>query len=218
MKKTDKLNIKYEDKYLLVVQKPSKLLTISTTSEKEKTLYHRVYLYLKQKNQKVFIIHRLDYETSGLIIFAKNLQIKQYFQTNWSNVTRRYMAIVSGKMTTSGTIKTYLKTTKTNLVYSTNDSKNGKLAITNYQIIKSSNKYTLLDIDIKTGRKNQIRVHLADLNHPIIGDLKYNKTKTKYPRMYLHAYYLDFLHPITKKSIKLELDIPKEFFNIINQM
>ena len=215
--KNDKLKIIYEDKYILVVNKDNHLLTIASLKEKENTLYHKVYLYLKKKNKnnKVFIIHRLDYDTSGLIIFAKDLKTKKYFQDNWSNVIRKYMAIVNGKIEKEeGVIRSYLKETKTNLVYTTNDSKNGVLAITNYKKIKENSKYTLLDINIKTGRKNQIRVQLQELGNPILGDKKYGP-KTKEKRMYLHAYYLYFYHPYKKEYIKLELDVPKEFLNKI---
>lgn len=219
MKKNEKLKIIYEDKYILIVDKPEHLLTIGNEKEHEKTLYHKVLLYLKKKNQKVFIVHRLDYDTSGLVIFAKNEKVKRILQDNWNDVIRKYMAIVKGDMLNkSGTIKSYLKMTKTNLVYSSNDSKNGCLAITFYKSILSNDKYSLVDISIKTGRKNQIRVHLNDIGYPILGDKKYNQTKSNYKRMYLHAYYLEFIHPITKELKKIELDIPNSFQDIIDKM
>lgn len=221
MKKTDKLKIIYEDKYLLVVDKPNNLLTISNEKESENTLFHKVYLYIKRKNknQKIFIVHRLDYDTSGLVVFAKSEKVKKQLQDNWDQVVRKYMAIVHGNLETkSGTIKSYLKMTKTQLVYSTNDSKNGKLAITSYKTILENKKYSLLDIDIKTGRKNQIRVHLNDLGYPILGDKKYSNIKDKAKRMYLHAYYLEFTHPITNNKLKFELDVPTDFLNTFNKV
>lgn len=219
MKKNEKLKIVFEDKHLLIVSKKAKLLTISTEKEKEKTLYHQVYLYLKKKNQKVYIVHRLDYDTSGLVIFAKTPKVKQLLQNNWEKVTRRYMAIVKGNFKDkTGVIKSYLKTTKTNFVYSTNDSKNGLLAITNYQVVLDNLNYALVDILIKTGRKNQIRVHLADIGHPIIGDSKYNLDKNCFKRMYLHAYCLEFRHPITNELLKFEQDVPISFLDIIDLM
>ena len=213
--KNKKLKIVYEDKNLIVVNKPPKLLTVSTKKEKEATLYHEVRLYLKRKNKnnKVFIVHRLDYDTSGLVLFAKSIEVKNYFQENWDKVIRRYMGIVIGKTKDKDTLKNYLKETKTNLVYVVSD-KNACLAITSYSKIKENNNYTLLDIDIKTGRKNQIRVQLNHAGFPILGDKKYNP-KVKAPRMYLHAYYLEFINPKTKEKIKLELDIPNEFLKII---
>lgn len=221
MKKNEKLKIIYEDKHLLIVDKPNNLLTISNEKEAENTLFHKVYLYIKRKNKnnKIFIVHRLDYDTSGLVIFAKSEKVKKILQDNWDKVVRKYLAIVVGELEKKeGTIKSYLKETKTNLVYSTKDSKNGKLAITLYKSILTNKKYTLLDILIKTGRKNQIRVHLNDLGNPIFGDKKYSKIKQKSNRMYLHAYYLELIHPITNELIKLEQDVPTEFLKIIDKM
>ena len=216
--KKDRLDIIYEDKYIIIVNKPYHLLTIGNDKEKENTLYHKISLYLKRKNKnnKVFIVHRLDYDTSGVIIFAKDSKIKTILQDNWNKVIRKYMAIVNGKMEKDEeTLKSYLKETKTNLVYSTN-SKLGKLAITKYKTVLRTDKYSLLDISIETGRKNQIRVQLSDINHSIVGDKKYD-TKDNSKRMYLCAYYLKFNHPVTKKELEFELDVPKDFLEIINK-
>lgn len=205
------LEIVYEDRYLIIVNKPSKLLTISNIKEKEKTLYHLVSIYLKKKNKhnKVFIVHRLDYDTSGLIIFAKSELVKDKLQSDWSNVKRKYMAALDGKLIKrEGVIQTYLKETKTLMTYSSKDKK-GKLAITEYKVIKYQDNLTLVEINIRTGRKNQIRVHMKDLGHSIIGDTKYGKVKNKY--MLLHAYYLEFSHPITNEKICLETKLPKYF-------
>lgn len=219
MKKNEKLNIVYEDKHILIVNKPSNLLTIATLKESENTLYHQILLYLKKKNQKVFIVHRLDKDTSGLIIFAKSLTTKNILQNNWLNVSRKYMAIVNGNfLEKEKTLKSYLKETKTNYVYTTNDKKQGKLAILRYKVIWENSKYSLLDIDIKTGRKNQIRVQLNSINHPIVGDKKYSQNKEKVKKLYLHAYYLKFNHPVTNKQIIVELDIPLEFLKFIDKM
>ena len=217
--KNNKLKIIYEDKYLLIINKKDHLLTIANSKEKERTLYHEVYLYQKKqnKNNKVFIIHRLDFDTSGLVIFAKDIKTKTILQDNWEKVIRKYMAICEGEvLKDSDTLKAYLKETNTNLVYITKDN-SGLLAITKYKKILSNKKYSLLDIEIKTGRKNQIRVMLSNINHPILGDKKYG-SKEKVSRMYLHAYYLKFKHPITNQDLEFELDIPKDFSNIINKM
>lgn len=146
-----KLDIIYEDKFILAVNKPHNLLTISTEKEKDKTLYHEVLTYIKKKNQKIFIVHRLDKDTSGIVLFAKNEKIKKSLQDNWSNVQRYYVALVEGKITAKGEIKSYLKETKTLLTYS---AKEGKFAHTKYEPIMISNKCTLLNIQILTGRKN----------------------------------------------------------------
>lgn len=218
--KKNKLNIIYEDKYLLIVSKPAKLLTIGNEKEKENTLYHQVLLYLKQKNKnnKVFIVHRLDFDTSGLIIFAKDTKTKLLLQDNWNKVIRRYMAIVNNKLPKEeDTLKNYLKETKTNLVYVTNDSKNGNLAITSYKKVLEFDKYSLIEIEIKTGRKNQIRVQLSNIGNSILGDKKYGP-KTHEQRMYLHAYYLKFNHPVTNQILEFEEEVPTAFLNIINKM
>lgn len=216
--KKEKLDILYEDKYVIAVNKKSSLLTIANENENEKTLYHEVYTYLKQKhkNNKVFIVHRLDRDTSGIVLFAKDEDIKYKLQDNWNNVKREYYAIVNGFIKNKKeTIKTYLKETKTLLVYSTNDLKNGKLAITEYEKICSNKNYSLLKINILTGRKNQIRVHLNDINHSIVGDKKYGIKHNPINRLCLHAYLLEFIHPVTNEIIKLETKYPKEFNKLI---
>ena len=215
--KKKKIDILYEDKFIIIVNKPSNLLTIATDKIYEDTLYSQVYDYLKQKhkNNKVFIVHRLDKDTSGLVLFAKNELVKHRLQDNWKNVKRFYYAIVNGSIEkNSDIIKSYLKETKTLLVYSTNDN-NGKLAITEYELLKKNNKYSLLKIDIKTGRKNQIRVHLNDINHSIVGDKKYGINNNPLKRLCLHAYYLEFSHPVTNEIIKIESKYPKEFNKLI---
>ena len=217
--KKDKLDIIYEDKFIIVVNKPSHLLTISTDNEKEKTLFHKVLMYEKRKNKnnKVFIVHRLDKDTSGLVLFAKDEKIKFKLQNNWDKDTKRgYVAVVLGKTKDKDTLTSYLLETKTLMVYSTNNPKEGKLAITSYKKISDNKKMTLLDIRIKTGRKNQIRVQLADNKTPIIGDKKYNDSKfDPLRRLCLHANYLEILHPITNKKQVFETSVPKEFMELV---
>lgn len=205
-----KLDIVYEDKYIIVVNKEAHLLTISNAKEKEKTLYHQVSLYLKKqnKNNKVFIVHRLDKDTSGLVIFAKSLKVKTILQNDWPNVKRMYITLVHGLVKEKETLKSYLRETNTNLVYS---SKLGKEAITEYERIAYNKMYSLVKINIKTGRKHQIRVQFNDINHPIVGDKIYSKIKDKKDRLYLHAYYLEFNHPITKERIALDINYPQQF-------
>ena len=212
----NKLDIIYEDKNILVVNKPSFLLTVSTSKEKENTLFYKVSDYVKKSNPKVkvFIINRLDKDTSGIVMFAKNKDIKYKYQNNWDKLVlkREYLAILSGKLESKqGTIKSYLKETKTLMVYSTNDKNAGKLAITNYKVIKENKKYTMVDIEIKTGRKNQIRVHMKELGNPILGDKKYGDKKSASNRLMLHAKRLIIINPITKKKMKFESETPKSF-------
>jgi len=216
--KKDKLDIVYEDKWLIVVNKPSHLLTISTNNEKEKTLFHKVIMYEKRKNKnnKVFIVHRLDKDTSGLVLFAKDEKVKYQLQNNWDKNTKRgYVAIVHGHTKDKEILKSYLAETKTLLVYST-DSRNGKLAITEYEKIKSNKLLSLLKIKIKTGRKNQIRVQLKDNGNEIVGDKKYGDNKfDPLRRLCLHANYLEIVHPVTNKRVVFETEIPKAFLNLM---
>lgn len=219
--KKEKLDIVYEDKYLIAVNKPAGLFTISTDKEKERTLFHQVLVYLKQKHKsnRVFIVHRLDKDTSGLVLFAKSENVKKILQDNWGHVKREYLAVVNGNIRKDkDVIKSYLKETKTLLVYSTND-KRGKLAITEYEKITSNKDYSLLKINIKTGRKNQIRVHLSDIGHSIVGDKKYGNIKTKIVnRLCLHANMLEFKHPVINCLITLESKYPKEFDKLIKNV
>lgn len=211
----EKLNIIYEDKDFLAINKKAHLLTIATADEKINTLYHKVYDYEKKKNKnnKIFIVHRLDKDTSGVVLFAKSAKIKELLQNDWNNlaITREYLAIVEGCVKKDkDTIKQYIKETKTLKTIVTNKN-DGKLAITNYEVIKSSKNFSILKVNISTGRKNQIRVALASINHPIIGDKKYGSTKNPLRRICLHASKLEIIHPITKRILILEAKLPQEF-------
>lgn len=204
-----KLNILYEDKYLIIVYKRHGLLTISRDNHKDINLYDEVKKYEKKKNpkNKIFIVHRLDKDTSGLVVFAKNEKIKYALQNNWDKVIRKYYAVVEKPVLENKTLINYLQETKTGEVFVTNNKVVGKKSITKYEVLSKNNKCSLLDIEIKTGRKNQIRVQLAYILHPIIGDKKYGKTKNK--EMLLQAYYLKFNHPVDNKEIIVESDIEK---------
>lgn len=214
--KKNKLDIIFEDKNIIVINKPSHLLTISTANEKENTLYHKVYLYCKKKNQKVYIVHRLDKDTSGLIVFAKTLKAKNILQQNWDKTKRYYVALVSGVMKQKEkTLKHYLGQTNTLRTYVTNQ-KDGKLALTHYCVLKNNKNYSLLDINILTGRKNQIRVQLNEVGNPIIGDKKYGNSKDPLRRLCLHAYKIEFTHPITKQFLSFKIDIPSDFIKLVD--
>ena len=214
-----KIDILYEDKEIIVVNKPAGLLCISTEKQKEKTMYHMVSTYLKKSNprSKVYIVHRLDKDTSGIVVFAKNVSMKLALQNNWNEIVtkRGYVALVEGNVEKDkGVVKSYLKETKTLLVYSTND-KSGKLAITEYRKLICNSLYTLLDINIKTGRKNQIRVHMKDIGNVIVGDKKYGAKQNPIRRLCLHANVLEFIHPLNKKKLYFETDIPDNFIKLI---
>lgn len=205
-----KLKIEYEDKSILIVDKPYKKLTISNGNG-DNSLYHEVREYLNKKNEKCFIVHRLDFDTSGLILFAKTEKVKLSMQDNWDNVERLYYAVVHGKLN-GGVLEDYLSETKTLLTYVSN-KKTGKYAKLDYKVLSTKNDKSLVDIKLYTGRKNQIRVQFAHINHPIVGDKKYG-IKDNASRMYLHAHKLRFIHPIDKKEICIEEDIPVDFKKI----
>lgn len=204
-----KLNILYEDKYLIIVYKRHGLLTISRDNHNDLNLYDDVKEYEKKKNpkNKIFIVHRLDKDTSGLVLFAKNEKIKYALQNNWDKVIRKYYAVVGKEVLENKTLINYLQESKTGEVFVTNNKVMGKKSITKYEVLSKNNKCSLLDIEIKTGRKNQIRVQLAYILHPIIGDKKYGNTKNK--ELLLQAYYLKFNHPVDNKEIIIKTDIEK---------
>lgn len=207
-----KLDIIYEDKELLVVNKPAHKLTIANNKTKYNTLYHEAREYVKKQNpkNKIFIVHRLDEQTSGVLLFAKSEKIKHYLQNNWDTYKREYIAIVEGHLPKKkDTLKYYLKESKTLEVYVTKDKKDSKLAITNYEVIKENKDTSILNIDIKTGRKNQIRASLAYLGNPIIGDKKYHAKSNPIKRLGLHASKL--VININNKEMEFTSKTPKEF-------
>lgn len=212
-----KLDIIYEDKEILVVNKPAKMLTISD-GVSDITLYSmaRSYVKKKHKSNKIFIVHRLDKETSGVVLFAKNEQVKKLLQDNWNELTNReYIAILEGKLKeNSGVIKNYLLEDRTHKVYISKNKK-GAYAETHYEVIKKTNNTTTVRVLIKTGKKNQIRVAFASLNHPIIGDKKYGSKTNMIRRLGLHAYKLDIT--INKKTYEFTAKLPKEFASFLER-
>ncbi|MGL4980633.1 MAG: RluA family pseudouridine synthase, partial [Fusobacteriaceae bacterium] len=178
--KTSKgIKVIFEDNDIVAIEKDSGMLSISTDKEREKTAYSMLKDYLKNKNplSKVFIVHRLDRETSGVMIFAKSEEIQQKLQANWNEyvVERKYVALVEGTVKNDeGVVKSYLKENSAFVTYSCDTDKDGgKLAITNYKVLKRAKGMSMLEFDIETGRKNQIRVHMKDIGHSIVGDKKY---------------------------------------------
>ncbi len=213
------LGIIYEDKNYLVVNKENGLLTISTSNknkDKENTLYREVREYLNNKKEYAFIVNRIDKETSGIVIFVKHEWLKNKLQENWNDIVkeRKYIAVVSGKISKDGRIDNYLYEDKLTVSHSTNIG--GKRAITNYRVIKNNNKYTLLDINIETGRKNQIRVHMSEMGNPIVGDKKYYSKDNSFKRLMLHHYKISLINPIDNKLITFKSEVPREFYNIFN--
>ena len=212
------LEILYEDDYLIAINKPSGLLSIANDKEKIVTAYRMVSDYVKKSNNKyIFVVHRLDEETSGILLFCKNQHIRDKMQENWNTLVKKrgYLAIVDGKISGTGTIHTFLKENHQQFVYSSKDN-TGKEAITHYSLIKTNNNYSLLQVFIDTGRRNQIRVHLSERGYPIVGDKKYNCKTNPIKRLCLHANILEFIHPVSKKIVHIESTIPTEMKKIIN--
>lgn len=217
-KKEMPFDIIYEDNHIIVVNKPSNLLTISTDNEKYNTLYHMVREYVKSinKNNRIFIVHRLDKDTSGVVLFAKDEKTKKILQDNWNEYVKErcYTAVVHGQLSKEeDTITNYLNETKTNLVYTTTKDK-GKEAITHYKVVNKTKDYSQLSINIDTGRKNQIRVTLKELGNPILGDKIYG-IKDEFKRLFLHANKLKLYYPYIKKDILFETKIPIDFKKIM---
>lgn len=214
-----KLKIIYEDKNLLVIEKDPHVLTVSTPKERLRTLYHEASDYVKKQypKNKIFIVHRLDKETSGLVVFAKSEDIKNKLQNNWDQTKRGYLAIVEGHLKNKkDTLKSYLIETKTLDVFSTKDPKKGKLAITEYEVLQENKNFSLLKINIKTGRRNQIRVQLSDIKNPIIGDKKYHSKTNPLKRLGLHSNYLEF--QLDNKTYQFTTKYPKDFTKIFPDM
>lgn len=207
-----RLIILYEDQDFIAVDKPAGILSVSDAT-KEETMYQIVSHYMKEKNpkNKIFVLHRLDKETSGVLVFAKNEKMKYRMQENWNHLVkeREYIAIVEGFISQQkGTIKTYLVESSTHFVYITKNSKEGKLSITNYEKLKEENGYTWLRINLETGRKNQIRVSLKELHTVVTGDKKYGAQKDPFKRLGLHATKLSFQNPVTKQVITIKSPLP----------
>lgn len=215
------LSIIYEDHDIVVVDKINGLLTVSTAGEKEKTAYFLLTDYVKKgisiSKNRVFIVHRLDRDTSGILVFAKNEKTKRYLQDEWKEFNKIYFAVVHGRLQEKeGMITSYLLENKAHRMYSVTDSKKGKLSKTGYKVIKESNKFSLLKINLITGRKNQIRVHLSEKGHPVVGDKIYGKIDKGAKRLALHAASLTILHPFTKTKMIFETEPPLYFKTLVN--
>lgn len=215
------LSILHEDHDILVVDKRSGLLTVSTAKVKENTAYYLLNEYVRKGNQKsknrIFIVHRLDRDTSGVIVFAKNENAKRYLQEKWQMFEKKYYAVVQGILAEKeGVITSYLAENSIHKMYSVNDPAKGKLAKTGYKVLRESKKYSLLEIDLFTGRKNQIRVHFAEKGWPVAGDKVYGEKGKGVKRLTLHAASLTILHPHSKEEMTFTAKIPGYFRSLVN--
>ena len=212
----------YEDEELLVIDKPPGLLTMGTDKERMRTAYFQLTEYMRSKSRsgkgRIFIVHRLDRDASGVLVFAKTEEIKVKLQEDWGKAEKKYYAIVEGKpKKAEDEIESFLTEDKFRRVYSTHKSATSKLAVTKYRVLKSGAKFSLLEVSILTGRKNQIRVHLADLGHPIVGDKKYKSTADPARRLGLHAFSLEFDHPRTGQKTTFTSEMPKILKQLVDR-
>ncbi len=214
-----RLKIVYEDDDILVVNKGYGLLSMGNDKVKDGTAYSILKDYLKRKDprNKIFIIHRLDRDTSGLMMFAKNEKAKEAMQHNWNNMVlnRKYVTVVEGDVEEpQGVVRSYLGETSQFEVFSTDDPSQGKLAVTRWTRLKEGSEYSLLEVELDTGRKNQIRVHMKDIGHPISGDRKYGAEASPIHRLALHARTLRFIHPVTRREMLFETPVPSSFIRL----
>lgn len=214
-----RLKIVYEDDDILVVNKGYGLLSMGNDKVKDGTAYSLLKDYLKRKDprNKIFIIHRLDRDTSGLMMFAKNEKAKETMQHNWNNMVlnRKYVTVVEGDVEEpQGVVRSYLGETSQFEVFSTDDPSQGKLAVTRWTRLKEGSEYSLLEVELDTGRKNQIRVHMKDIGHPISGDRKYGAEASPIHRLALHARTLRFIHPVTRREMLFETPVPSSFIRL----
>lgn len=223
----------FEDNDLIIVSKPPGLLTIATEKVRDRTAFYTVNHYLNQKEglrtrlrsrsdsppprkKQIFIVHRLDREASGLLVFAKRAEVKQRLQKRWQESKKKYYAVVEGiPEKSSGRVASYLKENKILRVFSAKSG--GKHSVTHYRVVRSGREYALLEIDLETGRKHQIRVHLADLGHPIAGDKIYGARTNPLGRLALHAYSLAFKHPASGAWVSFRTELPPSFEKLLNE-
>lgn len=214
------LKIVYEDAYILVIEKREGLLTIGTDRQKERTAHSILNEYVQRsgRQNRIYVVHRLDKDTSGLLVFAKDEKTKFTLQDHWESVVkdRRYVAVLSGEMEKDrGTVSSWLMDNKMYITYSSMTNNGGDKAVTHYKTIKRANGYSLVELELETGRKNQIRVHMQDLKHPVLGDVKYGDGNNPIGRLALHAFKLSFRHPVTDELMEFETPYPAAFKKIM---
>ncbi|MFC0186130.1 23S rRNA pseudouridine1911/1915/1917 synthase [Pseudarcicella hirudinis] len=213
------LTIIFEDKDLIIIEKQEGMLSIATLHEKNQTAYSILSAHVKKQDpgNRIFVVHRLDRETSGLMMFAKSEKIQKLLQESWTAtiMERTYLAVIEGTPEEKeGTITSYLQESKALVVYSSPNPNHGQYAVTHYDTLKQNQNFTLLKVNLETGRKNQIRVHMKDLGHSIVGDSKYGATVDPIGRLGLHAWVLSFTHPVSREKLHFETAIPKKFLSL----
>lgn len=215
------VKIIYEDKDIIVIEKAEGILSMAATAKQFciKTILDE-YFTKRHFKCHAHVVHRLDRDTSGLMVYAKSIEAAQILEKEWKDrvYDRRYIAVLSGKMENEGgTVESWLKDNKACITYSSPTDNGGKLAITHYHTLKTSEEYSLVEMRLETGRKNQIRVHMQDLEHPVVGDVKYGVGGSPLGRLCLHAYRLYLYHPITNELMKFETPFPTNFVKLVEE-
>lgn len=214
--------ILHEDPDVIVGKKATGFLTVAALWDKTNTIHNALLNYVRKgsvhSKKEVYVVHRLDQATSGVLIFAKTQEAQQFLKSNWKSTEKYYYAIVHGKMRNkSGLLSSYLDEDEDYIVHSSQNSEKGKLAQTEYQVVQETAFFSVLKIKLLTGKKNQIRVHLADEGHPIVGDTKYGKEKkTNHKNLMLHSFSIEFTHPFKKNRLRVQADVPEYFKKVVN--
>lgn len=211
----------HEDRDLIIVEKHAGKLSVAALWNKDATVHSDLNYYIRKGNPKatkvVYVVHRLDQATSGIMLFAKSEQAQQFLKNNWSKFSKNYLTLVHGKLKNkTGLIESYLDEDEDYHVHSSKDSQKGKLARTEYKVVAESEKFSAVHINLLTGKKNQIRVHMAELGHPVVGDSKYGTANTKHKDLMLHAYRMQFIHPFSKETVTVSSPIPERFHKILD--
>ena len=221
LKKLKGLTIVYEDESIIVIDKEAGILSISTDREKSRTVYNALNQYLKKssRNARIFVLHRLDREVSGLMVFAKNQDVQSLFQIGWDKIVPvyNYAAVVYGEVEPAdGTLTSWFTENQNYVVFSSPNDNGGQKAVTRYNTIKTNGRFSLLNFGLETRRKNQVRVHMQSIKHPVVGDKKYGATSNPIKRIALHAQSMLLVHPITKMKLEFKSTIPKKMMDLVS--
>lgn len=217
------LTLLYEDRDVLVIDKPSGLLTMGTERDKTRTAHALLNDYVRKgdprSRQRIFIVHRLDRDTSGVLLFARSEEAKLFLQQHWEETQKRYLAVVHGTLDDKeGTITSYLAENSAQNVYATADPGQGKLARTAYRVLRETRGVSLLEIELLTGRKHQIRVHFAGQGHPVVGDRKYGRSDDGSRHLLLHSRSIEFTHPFSGARLSFTAPAPEYFARMVGRI
>jgi 23S rRNA pseudouridine1911/1915/1917 synthase len=212
------LSILHMDEHILVIDKPTGLLTVATEGEKANTAFALLLNHLQARKQgRPFVVHRIDRETSGLLLFARSAEVRDQLHSQWSQITKTYLGVVDGEpKPPQGTVRSHLREGQSLRVHQTRDTENSKLAVTHYKLLSTRGPYSLVEVQLETGRKHQIRVHMADLGCPIIGDTVYGAQTNPARRLGLHAWKLELKHPASREPMSFQSPLPSALAKLVD--